>query len=223
MADTKISELPVATAIASPDVAPIVQGGETKQADVSLFGIKGSIADKQVAFGDGVVIAGDDNLRWDLSGSVLSVDGRINVKDNLVVSASGTAVTFCDPDNTAGFTIDSAGNFGLTNAIGVSIDIIVSTANGYFSVGPPMLLVPQASPPASPTEGWVWEDATEHKLYWFDGTDVREIVDTLDDVLKLEPTTAPASPVEGMIYANASDHHLYFYNGTTWKQLDNVL
>ncbi len=40
MADTKISELPIATAIASPDVAPIVQGGVTKQADVSLF--KGS-------------------------------------------------------------------------------------------------------------------------------------------------------------------------------------
>ncbi len=38
MVDTKISELPVATAIASPDVAPIVQGGVTKQADISLFG-----------------------------------------------------------------------------------------------------------------------------------------------------------------------------------------
>ncbi len=38
MADTKISELPIATAIASPDVAAIVQGGVTKQADVSLFG-----------------------------------------------------------------------------------------------------------------------------------------------------------------------------------------
>jgi hypothetical protein len=38
MADTKISELPVATAIASPDVAPVVQSGITKQADVSLFG-----------------------------------------------------------------------------------------------------------------------------------------------------------------------------------------
>ncbi len=37
MADTKISELPVAVAIASPDVAPIVQGGVTKKADVSLF------------------------------------------------------------------------------------------------------------------------------------------------------------------------------------------
>ncbi len=38
MADTKISELPVATAIASPDVAPVVQGGVTKQANVALFG-----------------------------------------------------------------------------------------------------------------------------------------------------------------------------------------
>ncbi len=37
MSDTKISELPVATIIASPDIAPVVQGGVTKQADVSLF------------------------------------------------------------------------------------------------------------------------------------------------------------------------------------------
>ncbi len=37
MADTKISELPVATAIASPDAVPIVQDGVTKQALVSLF------------------------------------------------------------------------------------------------------------------------------------------------------------------------------------------
>ncbi len=38
MADVKISELPPATAIASPDVTPVVQGGVTKKADVSLFG-----------------------------------------------------------------------------------------------------------------------------------------------------------------------------------------
>ncbi len=36
--NVKISELPVASTIASPDVVPIVQGGVTKQADVSLFG-----------------------------------------------------------------------------------------------------------------------------------------------------------------------------------------
>ncbi len=38
MADTKISELPITTAIASPDVAPVVRAGVTMQADVSLFG-----------------------------------------------------------------------------------------------------------------------------------------------------------------------------------------
>ncbi len=38
MADTKISELPVATSIASPDVAPVVRAGVTMQADISLFG-----------------------------------------------------------------------------------------------------------------------------------------------------------------------------------------
>ncbi len=37
MADVKISELPVASVIAPPDVAPIVQGGVTKKANVSLF------------------------------------------------------------------------------------------------------------------------------------------------------------------------------------------
>ncbi len=38
MADTKISELPVASVISSPDVAPVVRAGVTMQADVSLFG-----------------------------------------------------------------------------------------------------------------------------------------------------------------------------------------
>ncbi len=56
MADTKISELPVATAIASPDVAPIVQGGVTKQADVSLFG--GSFLSENIARVDPI---GDDS------------------------------------------------------------------------------------------------------------------------------------------------------------------
>ncbi len=37
MADVKISELPAASGISSPDVAPIVQGGITKKADVALF------------------------------------------------------------------------------------------------------------------------------------------------------------------------------------------
>ncbi len=38
MADEKISELTAATSVSSPDVVPVVQGGVTKKADVSLFG-----------------------------------------------------------------------------------------------------------------------------------------------------------------------------------------
>ncbi len=38
MADVKISELPAAASVSSPDVVPIVQSGITKRADVSLFG-----------------------------------------------------------------------------------------------------------------------------------------------------------------------------------------
>ncbi len=57
MDDTKISELPVATAIASPDVAPIVQGGVTKKADVSLFG--GSFLSNEIVRVDPVY--GDDS------------------------------------------------------------------------------------------------------------------------------------------------------------------
>ncbi len=39
--DTKFSELPVAASVASPDFVAVVQGGDSKQADVSLF--KGSL------------------------------------------------------------------------------------------------------------------------------------------------------------------------------------
>ncbi len=55
--NVKISELPVASTIASPDVAPIVQGGVTKQADVSLFG--GSFFSNETARVDPVY--GDDS------------------------------------------------------------------------------------------------------------------------------------------------------------------
>ncbi len=75
MADTKISELPVATAIASPDVAPIVQGGVTKQADISLFA--GSILSANVARVDP---SGDDGIGavGDLSKPFLTVQGAID-------------------------------------------------------------------------------------------------------------------------------------------------
>ncbi len=75
MADTKISELPVANAIASPDVAPIVQGGVTKQANVSLFG--SSFLSANVARVDP---SGNDTSGTvgDLNKPFLTVQGAIN-------------------------------------------------------------------------------------------------------------------------------------------------
>ncbi len=57
MADTKISELPVATAIASPDVAPVVRSGVTMQADVSLFGVSPQAAATFHSTGDSTNIS----------------------------------------------------------------------------------------------------------------------------------------------------------------------
>jgi hypothetical protein len=41
MAQKKISQLPVATVVAGPDLVPIVQGGETKRATVTLLAAAG--------------------------------------------------------------------------------------------------------------------------------------------------------------------------------------
>ncbi len=73
--DVKISELPVATSIASPDVAPIVQGGVTRQADVSLFG--GSFLSAETARVDP---SGDDSTGTigDLTKPFLTTQGAID-------------------------------------------------------------------------------------------------------------------------------------------------
>jgi hypothetical protein len=41
MSTRKISQLPAATVVAGPDLVPIVQGGETKRATVSLLAVAG--------------------------------------------------------------------------------------------------------------------------------------------------------------------------------------
>jgi hypothetical protein len=75
MADTKISELPVATAIASPDVVPIVQGGTTKKANVNLF--VGSFLSSNIARVDPT---GSDSTGsvGDLNKPFLTVQGAID-------------------------------------------------------------------------------------------------------------------------------------------------
>ncbi len=89
MADTKISELPVATAIASPDVAPIVQGGVTKQADVSLFG--DSFLSSNIARVDP---SGDDTTGTfgDSSKPFLTVQAAINAIEALIPIPSQPAI-----------------------------------------------------------------------------------------------------------------------------------
>jgi hypothetical protein len=74
MTDEKISELPVATSVASPDVIPVVQGGITKRADVSLIG---SFPSVNIARVDP---SGSDSAGTvgDLSKPFLTVQGSIN-------------------------------------------------------------------------------------------------------------------------------------------------
>ncbi len=82
MADTKISELPVATVIASPDVAPVVRNGVTMRADVSLFG--GSFLSNETARVD--PIYGDDStgVIGDLTKPFDSTQGAIDAFELLV-------------------------------------------------------------------------------------------------------------------------------------------
>ncbi len=81
--NVKISELPVASTIASPDVAPIVQGGVTKQADVSLFG--GSSLWNFVSADNS-----DTNIASTNYQTVVSQSLTISANDTIIVDIWGT-------------------------------------------------------------------------------------------------------------------------------------
>ncbi len=98
MADTKISELPVATAIASPDVAPIVQGGVTKQADVSLFGgpfLSANVARVDPSGNDGTGTVGDLNKPF------LTVQAAINTIEALTPIPDWPVIDIGNNDHSA--------------------------------------------------------------------------------------------------------------------------
>ncbi len=88
MADTKISELPNATSVDSPDLVPIVQAGETKKAAVSLFqlflkfiGLDFTGATWQFVNASGMwtdTIGNDNFLLGVLAGAVLTDPGHAN-------------------------------------------------------------------------------------------------------------------------------------------------
>ncbi len=114
MLDTKISELPAATAIASPDVAPIEQGGVTKKADVSLFGgsfLSANIARVDLSGNDGTGTVGDLNKPF------LTVQGAINAIQ---------AGSFLNP------TID-VGDNGFTEDVTTSLQLLMFLGAGLNS------------------------------------------------------------------------------------------
>ncbi len=163
MADTKISELPVATAVTSPDVAPIVQSGVTKQVDVSLLGrsfLSYAIARVDPSGSDATGIVGD------LTKPFLTVQGAINAGFNgmiidvgsggftenvttslTVLSFTGTGVnataykslTFTEPtDQVSVFLNYVAANSGAISAIssgGIEVEIISSLVGDITSSG----------------------------------------------------------------------------------------
>ena len=47
-----------------------------------------------------------------------------------------------------------------------------------------------------------------------------EKITTIDNVLKLEPTSnVPSNPTKGYIYMDNSDNKLKYYNGSSWESM----
>ncbi len=125
MADTKISELPIATSIASPDVSPVVQGGVTKQADVALFGVGSQLSVTFHSSGD----TNDGNFPFTADNAqIRAVD--VNGVDILSIYTGGNA------DNSGNLFISdslpSAGPSSQDNVI-IGFDSMVNITADAFS------------------------------------------------------------------------------------------
>ncbi len=231
MADEKISELPVATAIASPDVAPIVQGGVTKQADIGLFaGLSGSVTDQQVAFGNGTTIAGSDDFKWDYDDSslVFSRNGTpagdnagidIRVPKNFVIGARNNA----DDDNfsilekrvTSGHDNLILGTQGHgqieLNGVGNQLSII---PDGGLANGTVIITAQTIALTTDKDNGYNTQingDLEIGAKGWL----------LLIPQHRTDITGRGFGPFEGVIYEDIDDHHFWGYNGTAFVQLDN--
>ncbi len=206
MVDTKISELPAATAIASPDVAPIVQGGVTKKADVSLFG------KPPFTLNPSTVLAQDTSNVPILK---INSDSILVFPVSTTMESPGTDI---DIPNDSDLTIFwGANGGGSINANGVTGNLYLSSDSGDPDGSEFRFVTGDSN---SGTDGNGGDMFIQPGLGA--GSGRRGIV-YIDSLIKLLPLDDPPSQVEeGMIYAD-TDHHLYYYNGTTWKQLDNVL
>ncbi len=191
--DTKFSELPFATAVASPDFVAVVQGGDSKRADVSLFG------KPPFTLNPGDVLAQDPvpAMRIDLSDN--GVFGAVLLDDN----TAGIADQFFLGRNTTGTPeIGFGASLGFNLKTTTTEDTLAAEINVFWD---------------DPTDA----TATAHTDIQVTPNGVFSFLG--NGAMKLTLLTDPPSPAEeGMIYAD-TDHHLYYYNGTDWKQLDNVL
>ncbi len=231
--DVKISELPVATSIASPDVVPIVQGGVTKQADVGLFaGLSGSISDQQIAFANGTSIAGSDNFKWiDDPDNALEInstngnfpvadDGNIRIPKTFTIQARNNA----DDDN---FTIlEKKVTSGHDNLVLGNQD---QGQIAFNSTGNNMILTPA-------TNGSVSITASNGAILLSTSTILGYDTDITGDLeiqsggwFAIFPQTRAnliaihlSDPFEGIFYTDSTDHHVYYFNGTDFKQLAEV-
>ncbi len=221
MADTKISELPVATAIASPDVSPIVQGGVTKQVDVSLFG-----SPPPFTLTPGDVLAQDASDNPILSYETVDTRDCLMLPSQVAMASPGTDIAvpidcdffikFVGGSLDGGLSINPGGTgqpgiIDITTSGGDPDGAALTIATGQSNSGTDGnggdILITPGSGTGSGRNGIVDINGTL----------------LVENLFQLSPLAgAPSPAVEGMIYAD-TDHHLYYYNGTTWKQLDNVL
>jgi hypothetical protein len=185
-------------------------------------GIGGSIADQQVAFGNGTDITGSDQIKWDDSNFAL-----------LFTDTTQDPGYVHLPATTGNIRLPKAFSFYVRNdAENDNIPFLVWDGNnihiGDLTTGYVNLNYQDASI-HSPTGGGVEINAdgfgvqisTSGPIQLFgDHTEINNTL-TIFGVLTLLPISEASSPVEGMIYAD-TDHHLYFYNGTSFAQLDSI-
>jgi len=112
MADTKISALPAATAVAAADVIPIVQGGVNKKATVSLLNVLGGATS----------VAGSTGVAIGPGASTSGINRGVAIGYNTIAASYGLALTggfsSSQANNAGSLAIHGDANGDLSSAIG---------------------------------------------------------------------------------------------------------
>lgn len=200
---------------------------EATFAPIGSGGIGGSIANKQVAFGNGTEIAGNSQFSFEKSGNFYSIylsgfeldwdddagqaifsGGQIIIRGSSVVLGNGQHSPAASGDIRLqnNFALKARNHTDGGDVVVLRVDtsdsVILGSDSDHVAVAPGGISIG--------TTGDINLEASGGAV-------------NITTALALLPSDdPPASPTEGMIYAD-TDHHLYYYNGTTWKQLDNTL